>query len=176
MANSGREDTPERKGLISCLWDIFGGTVNEKGFKELDPHIGAIYGDSITVERAETICARLAAKGFASTNVVFGVGSYTYQYVTRDTYGMAMKATYGVVNGEPREIFKSPKTDSGGKKSAKGLLAVKRDEQGELYLQQSATWEDVLNCEFVTVFEDGLYRATQTTLGDIRRKLQAQMR
>lgn len=158
---------PERKGLIECLWDIFGGTVNEKGYKELDPHIGAIYGDSITVERAEAICARLAAKGFASTNVVFGVGSYTYQYVTRDTYGMAMKATYGVVNGEPREIFKSPKTDSGTKKSAKGLLAVKRDEQGELYLQQSATWQDVLTCEFVTVFCDGV-QVNETTLEEIR--------
>ena len=74
--------------------------------QELDPHIGAIYGDSITLQRAEDICNRLEKKGFASTNVVLGIGSYTYQYNTRDTFGFAMKATYGEVAGEGREIFK----------------------------------------------------------------------
>lgn len=161
----------EYKGLIECLWDIFGGTVNEKGYKVLDPHIGAIYGDSITVERAEAICERLAAKGFASTNVVFGIGSYTYQYVTRDTYGMAMKATYGVVNDEEREIFKQPKTDGGGKKSAKGLLAV-YDNRNGLELMQQATWDDVHGCEFVSVFRDG-HAEAKTTLDEIRKRLNA---
>lgn len=87
--------SPSEKGVIELLWDVFGGTVNEQGYKVLDPHIGAIYGDSITMERAVAICERLKAKGFASTNIVFGVGSYTYQYNTRDTFGFAMKATYG---------------------------------------------------------------------------------
>ena len=87
----------EYKGVIELLWDIFGGTINEQGYKVLDSHIGAIYGDSITLERAEQICERLKAKGFASTNVVLGIGSYTYQYNTRDTFGFAVKATYGEV-------------------------------------------------------------------------------
>lgn len=113
-----------QKGLIEALWDIFGGTITPQGYKLLDPHIGAIYGDSITIERAEEICKRLEAKGFASTNVVFGIGSYTYQYNTRDTFGFAMKATYAVVNGEERMLFKDPKTDDGTKKSLKGLVAV----------------------------------------------------
>lgn len=65
---------PEYFGVIELLWDIFGGTVNEQGYKVLDPHIGAIYGDSITLERAEEICERLMAKGFASTNIVLGIG------------------------------------------------------------------------------------------------------
>ena len=84
----------EYKGVIELLWDIFGGTINSQGYKVLDSHIGAIYGDSITTERAEEICRRLESKGFASTNVVFGIGSFTYQYNTRDTFGFAMKATY----------------------------------------------------------------------------------
>jgi len=84
-----------RKGVVELLWDTFGGTVNKQGYKVLDSHIGAIYGDSITLERAEQICERLKAKGFASTNVVLGVGSFTYQYNTRDTFGFAVKATYG---------------------------------------------------------------------------------
>lgn len=77
----------ERKGVIELLWDIFGGTINEQGFKVLDPHIGAIYGDSITLDRQVQIYKRLASKGFASTNIVLGVGSFTYQMNTRDTLG-----------------------------------------------------------------------------------------
>ncbi len=137
----GSTKTSEAKGLIERLWEIFGGTVNSKGFKELDPHIGAIYGDSITPEVAEDICLRLKRKGFASTNIVFGVGSYSYQYVTRDTYGWAMKATYAEINGQGVNIFKDPKTDSGMKKSAKGLLKVVKDENGILQLQQEVTWD-----------------------------------
>ncbi|MEC3435144.1 nicotinate phosphoribosyltransferase, partial [Bacillus cereus] len=79
----------ERKGLIEALWDIFGGTITEKGYKLLDTHIGAIYGDSITLERAKAIVEKLEEKGFASTNVVFGVGSYTFLYQTRDSLGFA---------------------------------------------------------------------------------------
>ena len=68
----------QMKGVIELLWDVFGGTINEQGYKILDSHIGAIYGDSITLERAEEICKRLEAKGFASTNIVFGVGLITW--------------------------------------------------------------------------------------------------
>lgn len=128
--------TPEEKGVVELLWEIFGGTRNDKGFKVLSEHIGAIYGDSITLDRARDICKRLAAKGFASHNVVLGVGSFTYTgmivnngeavAVTRDTYGFAMKATNIVKNGEDVAIFKDPKTDGGEKKSAKGRLAVIR--------------------------------------------------
>jgi nicotinamide phosphoribosyltransferase len=64
----------ERKGLIEALWDIFGGTVSEQGYKVLDTHIGAIYGDSMNLERITQICEKLKAKGFASTNIVFGIG------------------------------------------------------------------------------------------------------
>ena len=125
--DSNSYDTLKRKGTVEALWDLFGGTVNSKGYRQLDPHIGVIYGDSITLERCKAICERLAAKGFASTNCVFGIGSYTYQYVTRDTFGFAMKATHGIINGKSADIFKDPKTDSGLKRSAKGYLRVDED-------------------------------------------------
>jgi nicotinamide phosphoribosyltransferase len=123
---SFKEFTPKLSelGLIEALWNIFSGTTNSLGYKLLDPHIGAIYGDSITLERAEEICRRLKAKGFASVNIVFGVGSFTMQYNTRDTFGFAMKATYAVVNGEEKELFKDPKTDNGTKRSQRGMVAV----------------------------------------------------
>lgn len=120
----GTGSTAEEKGLIECLWETFGGTVNELGYKVLDSHIGAIYGDSITLERAKAIVSRLEAKGFASTNIVLGIGSFSYQYLTRDTFGFAVKATYAVVNGEERMLFKDPKTDDGTKRSQRGRVAV----------------------------------------------------
>lgn len=118
----------ERKGAIEALWDVFGGTITPKGFKLLDSHIGLIYGDAITLGRAAEITKRLEEKGFASINAVFGIGSYTYQYVTRDTFGFALKSTSCVINGVEKQIFKDPKTDSGVKKSQKGTVHVWRED------------------------------------------------
>ena len=165
--------TPEEKGSVDVFWEIFGGTVNEKGYKVLDPHVGLIYGDSITLARADELLRRLEAKGFASSNVVFGVGSFTYQYNTRDTFGFAMKATWGAVNGEGRMIFKEPKTDSGLKRSARGLLRVERDTQGELQLHDEQTWEQEKTGELKTRFLDGkLYHVDH--FEQIRQRLTAQ--
>lgn len=151
------EGTPEQRGAVELLWEVFGGTVNDKGFKELDPHIGLIYGDSITIERAQEIIRRLAAKGFASTNIVFGVGSFTYQYNTRDTFGSAVKATSVVIDGEQRDIQKDPKTDSGLKKSATGRLAVLADDNGIPYLIERATPEQEEISLLQPVWEDGKF-------------------
>jgi len=176
------EQKPEHKGVIELLWDTFGGTVNEQGYKVLDPHIGAIYGDSITLERAEEICERLKAKGFASTNIVFGIGSYTYQYNTRDTFGFAVKATYGEItefkNGmgyyneyvtEKREIFKDPITDDGTKRSKKGLLQVLK-KNGKIIVKDQCTEKEENSGLLTTVFKDGeLVR--KITLEEIRNRL-----
>lgn len=152
--NPNGKTEQEKKGVIELLWDVFGGAVNAKGFKELVPQIGAIYGDSITVTRATAICERLKAKGFASTNVVLGIGSFTYQYNTRDTFGFAMKATYGEVNGEGRAIFKDPITDDGTKKSAKGLMKIEFVE-GQYTLTDEVSWEEEQKGELKEVFRDG---------------------
>ncbi len=161
--------TAEQKGAIESLWDTFGGTVTAQGYKVLDSHIGLIYGDSITLDRCEQIMKGLAAKGFASTNVVLGVGSYTYQYVTRDSLGFAMKATAGIVNGEIREIFKDPKTDAGLKKSAKGFLSVEKNESGYV-LKDQVTREISANSHLVEVFRDGTLLINQS-LSEIRARL-----
>ncbi|WP_299161314.1 nicotinate phosphoribosyltransferase [uncultured Tenacibaculum sp.] len=152
--NPNGKTKEEQKGVIQLLWETFGGNTNEKGYKELDAHIGAIYGDSITIERATQICERLKQKGFASTNVVLGIGSFTYQYNTRDTFGFAMKATYGEVAGKGREIFKDPITDDGTKKSAKGLLKITL-EDGEYKLYDQVTWEEEQQGELREVFKNG---------------------
>ena len=170
LGDKDSKDEFANKGTMQILWDIFGGTINSKGYKQLDSHIGVIYGDSITLERAEAIVSGLKEQGFASTNIVFGIGSYTYQYVTRDTFGFAMKATYGEVNGQAKEIFKDPLTDGGVKKSAKGLLHVGRDSQGKLILTECVTESEEKTGELRTVFLDGNIH-NEDTLDDIRKRI-----
>lgn len=149
------EGTAQRKGVVALLAETFGTTVNDKGFRELDPHVGAIYGDSITYERADAITRNLMDQGYASTAVVFGFGSYTYQYQTRDTFKMAVKATWVQVDGQGRDILKDPVTDDGSKKSATGRLAVRRTMAGHPYLIEHATPEQEADNELQLVFEDG---------------------
>lgn len=153
------------KGLIECLWDIFGGTITEQGYKLLDEHIGAIYGDAITLQRQRIILQRLMDKGFAS-KVVLGIGSYSYQYVTRDTHGSAVKATSVIKRGERLSIHKAPKTDK-KKNSAKGLLRIERDENGELVCLHDVTEQEEMGGELKVIFEDGKLVKT-TTLAEIR--------
>lgn len=159
----------EVKGAVVCLADIFGATTNSKGYKTLNPRVGLIYGDSITIPRAEKILSRLAHKGFASDNVVFGIGSFTFQYNTRDTFGWAMKATYVEIDGVGMEIFKEPKTDNGVKKSARGLLRVDAVD-GVLQLTDRATKEEAAGGELRTVFLDGKITVDED-YATIRRRL-----
>jgi len=166
--------TPEYKGAIECMWEVFGGTISDSGYRMLDQHIGLIYGDSITLERCKAICEGLMAKGFASTNVVLGIGSYTYQYVTRDTFGFAVKATYGEVNGQPRNIYKDPKTDDGTKKSAKGLIAVYGDEENITGWKDELSREDADKGLLEVVYANGKLVKEQT-LQEIRARVEKKL-
>lgn len=160
----------EHKGVIQLLYEVFGGDKSATGYIRLNPKIGAIYGDSITFMRAYEIFKRLADKGYASTNIVLGVGSYSLQYVTRDVHGFAQKATYVEVNGKGIEIFKDPATDTGKtKKSARGLIMVYKDANGEYQIKDQCTWEEVRSerNELKTIFKDGKF-FNQTTLTKIR--------
>jgi nicotinamide phosphoribosyltransferase len=170
------DEVPEAevKGAIELLWETFGGTVNDKGFKVLDEHIGLIYGDSITLERADDILNRLKDKGFASSNVVFGVGSFTYQYITRDTFGMAIKATYGEVNGVGQNIQKDPATDDGTKKSLCGRVMVYKDKDtGNITVKDRCDDREETLGMLKTVFLNG--KLTKfTTLEEVRERIASQ--
>lgn len=132
------------------LWDEFGGTINSKGYKVLDPHVKAIYGDSITIQRCERIYEILKDNGFAASNVALGVGSFSFQCVeedgilkpfTRDTFSSCIKATYCEIDHKPYPIFKNPK-EGGFKKSQKGCCLVYKNDNGELYYKDEYTWEE----------------------------------
>lgn len=150
--------------------DVFGGTINEQGYKVLDSHIGVIQGEAVNPETQVEIYKRLEAKGFATTNIFIGIGSYAYQYKTRDSWGIACKCTAQQVNGNLIPIFKDPVTDSGMKKSAKGLLAVHLDKNNEYILQDSCTWEKENTGCLQTIYENGKFY-NQTTLTEVRERI-----
>ena len=150
------------------LWELFGGTVNTKGYKVLDPHVKALYGDSITVERAEKIYQILMDNGFAASNVSLGVGSFSMHCIeedgmlkpfTRDTFSSCIKACDAIINGKEYPIFKDPKTDretgEGFKKSQRGACRVFLKD-GELTYEDGLTYEESLKNNIMQpVFRDG---------------------
>ena len=161
------------------LWEEFGGTTNTKGYKVLDPHVKAIYGDSITVQRCEQIYDILEKNGFAANNVALGVGSFSFQCIeedgvlkpfTRDTFSSCIKATYCEIDGKPYPIFKNP-TDGGFKKSQRGLCHVYTGSDGKLTFKDGYTSENLpMNNLLETVFRDGKLVKEQS-LQEIRRVL-----
>ena len=167
------------------LWEHFGGTINSKGYKVLDPHVKAIYGDSITVQRCEEIYKILAENGFACSNVALGVGSFSFQCIeedgilkpfTRDTFSCCIKATYCEINGEPYPIFKNPK-EGGFKKSQKGCCVVRFSEgRWDLSFEDEYTWDEAVAAAEVnenllqTVFKDGKL-VKEYSLAEIRDRL-----
>lgn len=177
------------------LWAIFGGTVNSKGYKVLDPHVKALYGDSITPIRAEKIYQILKENGFAASNVALGVGSFSMHCLetidedektvlnpyTRDTFNMAAKCIYGEFvdkNGNITKmpISKNPKTDyeEGGssmKKSHKGCCRVTKNKNGEYEWVDGLSFEDAMNnTEFRVVFRDSSM-ILEENLSQIRNRL-----
>lgn len=156
----------ESKGLIELLWDIFGGTINDQGYKVLDPHIGAIYGDSITLDRQINIYERLEEKGFAITNIVLGIGSYTYQMNSRDTFGFAAKGSWFMADGIMYDIYKDPVTDDGTKKSLKGLISVTSNLEVLTQCDQDQENSGILR----VIYEDGKFY-NQVSLTEIRSKI-----
>jgi nicotinic acid phosphoribosyltransferase len=161
---------PAGFGVVRLLDIAFGSTTNANGFKVLDPHVGAIYGDSITFDRAKQIIDGLERKGFASTCVTLGVGSYTYQMNTRDTFGSAMKATWAEVDGKGVDLFKDPITDDGTKRSATGRLAVFDDSERGLTLIERATPVHEAVSALQPVWENGQFLVRQT-FDSVRRVL-----
>jgi nicotinamide phosphoribosyltransferase len=179
-----KTETSDEKGVVELLWNIFGGETTSTGYKRLDSHIGCIYGDSINLERQVNIYTRLAAKGFAATNIVVGVGSYTYVYLTRDSAGYAIKGAwfetktpvptpedykgYPFFEVNEYNIYKDPITDGGTKKSLKGFQFV-YEQDGEIKVEGEVS-EKKYNSEenlLKTIYKNGQF-FNQTTLEEIR--------
>lgn len=163
--------SPANKGTFRLLDELFGSSINSKGYKELNPKIGVIYGDGMFYERYEAILNKMKEMGYANTNLVVGIGGLLLQQHNRDDLGFAFKATYAEINGEGCELYKDPITDP-GKKSHKGLMQLIKE-----YDDNFETWKyttvdqctkiQETNGELVTVFKNGRV-VKEYTLQDVR--------
>ena len=156
-------------GAYYMLGKTFGWNTTENGFRYPSTKVGLLYGDSITLERQKQIYLRLEGAGMAACNLVLGVGSFTYQFKSRDSLGFAMKATAVRVNDELRPIFKQPKTDDGTKNSLKGFIYVEK--VGDQYIaHDEVTEEQEQQGCLETVFKDGKL-LKDYTLAEIRARV-----
>ena len=136
---------------VEILGDKIGFSVNEKGYKVLNPKVRVIQGDGVNYESIGEILENLKIHGWSADNVGFGMGGALLQKVHRDTQKFAFKCSCATVNGEDRDVFKDPITDH-GKRSKKGRLKLVY-ENGQY--QTKALYEageDILQ----TVFENGV--------------------
>lgn len=162
----------EQRGTLNILWDNFGGITNDKGYKVLNPSVGVIYGEAISLEMQQSIYQRMTDMGFCVSNVLFGIGSWSFlEMSSRDSYGMAIKGTNSIVNGEEISMQKDPKTSSFSKKSAKGLLRVER-EGDDYVLYDEQTPEQEEQGELKVVFDNGRF-FIENSLSEIRERLNA---
>lgn len=160
----------EVRGMLDLLWDIFGGTTNDKGLRVLNDKVGIIYGESITLEMQTEIYDEMIERGWCVSNVLFGVGSWAFlKDSSRDSYGIAIKATNSVVNGANLAMQKKPKTDSGLKHSAKGLIRVE-EENGTFVIYDNQTPEQYEQGAMRDVFADGQLLVSHSFV-DIRERL-----
>ena len=168
---------------VQKLYEIFEGSVNSKGYKELNPKVGIIYGDGCQYSKIEEIWTKLEKLGFAADTILFGVGAFSFTAMctpedgmvclTRDTFGFAMKSTDCVINGKEYTIQKNPKTDQNHlKKSHKGLCCVTKD--GDDYICHDGYTSETLPADNLlrTVYRDGQFVRT-TNFADIRERLNA---
>ena len=136
--------------VLKRLDKYFGSTINEKGYKVLNPKVGIIYGDGIDDTTIYYILDRMERYGFAASNVVFGMGGALLQKVNRDTFGFAIKCSETIVNGEVRKVSK--KSNSEFKRSKAGRLKLVRDGKKYKTVNEDAAGEDILR----TVYENGV--------------------
>lgn len=99
---------------VEMLGEIFGFSVNAKGYRVLNPAVRVIQGDGVTPETIRIILGRLEDHGWSAENIAFGMGAGLLQKVNRDTLRFAMKANARLdAAGNWHGINKNPKTDPG---------------------------------------------------------------
>ena len=117
-------DTPEDQVLwiVDQLASGFGTTINSKGYKVLNSHVGVIYGDSLTEKDIHNILQKLMVNGYSAESCVYGCGGYLLDKLNRDTLRFAVKSSAQCRDGVWYAIYKEPRDAS--KVSKKGRLAV----------------------------------------------------
>lgn len=152
------------KEIFNILFDKFGYTVNEKGYKVLPPQIRVIQGDGVNLESIKEIYAMLKAEKISPENLALGMGGKLLQAdINRDTNNFATKACFAILDGEEKNVIKSPtEMDADGnitksfKKSKQGKLKLVKNDDGtyRTVTSMDADFNDVKD-ELVEVFRMG---------------------
>ncbi|MDW3190740.1 MAG: nicotinate phosphoribosyltransferase [Cytophagales bacterium] len=144
--------------VFELLFEQFGFTVNEKGYKVLPPQVRVIQGDGIDYESIIDIYAALKSAQISAENLVLGMGGALLQKLNRDTQKFALKCSYAEIDGKGVMVQKSPKElDENGnliesfKKSKGGQLKLIKDDHGYRTVNADEPGTDHLE----TVFENG---------------------
>ena len=162
------------KQIFHILWDKFGGTTNDKGFKVLDPHVRVIQGDGVNYESISDICNMMIEEGFSIENIAFGMGGALLQKVDRDTQKFAFKCSSITINGEEAEVRKNPiEINEKGER----VQSFKKSKAGRLKLVNGQTVEhshDEDGDELIEVFLNGKVMK-EWTFEEVRERAQVEI-
>ena len=122
---------------LEKLMAKFGFTVNGKGYKVLPACVRVIQGDGVSLTSIEAILAEMQRRGLSAENIAFGMGGELLQKLDRDTQQFAMKASAIQIDGQWRDVWKDPVTDS-GKRSKRGRLALVKEDGAYLTVREDA--------------------------------------
>ncbi len=141
--------------VLNILWDKFGGTINNKGYKVLDSHVRVIQGDGVNYVSIYNILKTMQVNGFSADNIAFGMGGALLQKLDRDTQKFAFKCSAIQKDGMWSDVYKQPITDF-GKESKKGRLKLIKIDSAEGEVLH--TMQQILSDEhdiLVEVFNNG---------------------
>jgi nicotinamide phosphoribosyltransferase len=150
--------------IFNILFDKFGYTVNENGYKVLPPQVRVIQGDGVNLDSIGEIYAFLEEEKISPENLALGMGGKLLQsQLDRDTNQFATKACFAILDGEEKNVVKSPtEMDADGnitksfKKSKQGKLKLVKNDDGtyRTVTSMDADYNDVKD-ELVEVFRMG---------------------
>lgn len=150
--------------IFHILFEKFGYTTNDKGYKVLPPQVRVIQGDGVNLESIREIYAMLEDEKISPENLALGMGGKLLQAdINRDTQNFATKACSAVVNGKEVNVVKSPtemdefcQITKSFKKSKQGKLKLVKNPDGTYRTVTSMDADfDTVKDELVEVFRLG---------------------
>lgn len=139
--------------VLEILWEKFGGTINNKGYKVLDSHVRVIQGDGMELDTISKLYKHITDLGWSADNLAVGSGGgLLVKDLTRDTNKFAIKASAAKIDGKWIDIYKDPVTDT-GKKSKRGKLKLIKL-NGKYETVRIEEYPEIPD-ELVVVFENG---------------------
>jgi nicotinamide phosphoribosyltransferase len=150
--------------IFHILFDKFGYTTNDKGYKVLPPQVRVIQGDGVNLDSIREIYEMLEEEKISPENLALGMGGKLLQAdINRDTQNFATKACSAIVDGEEVNVVKSPtEMDEFGnitqsfKKSKQGKLKLVKNPDGTYRTVTSMDADfDTVKDELVEVFRLG---------------------